>query len=371
MEITSLPAGPHRRLNQLTGEWLLVSPHRTARPWQGQVEETARVTRPPYDPECYLCPGNTRAGGVLTPEYSSTFVFDNDFAALLPDALVSGAPLSDAPLSDAPLSDAPLSDAPLSDEPVSGALGSGLLVAEAERGVCRVMCFDPRHDLTLAGMDAAAVRRVVDAWAEQTVDLGSIPWVGHVQIFENRGAMMGASNPHPHGQIWATERLPGEPAKEIERQRAYVGGGGGCLLCDYLEAELAVGQRVVCENEEFVALVPFWAVWPYETLVLPRRHAGALPALDDAGRDGLAGILQRLTRGYDRLFGVEFPYSMGFHQRPTDGAPHPELHVHAHFYPPLLRSATVRKFMVGFELLGQPQRDITAESAADRLRQVL
>ncbi|MEU4426447.1 UDP-glucose--hexose-1-phosphate uridylyltransferase [Actinoplanes sp. NPDC024001] len=336
----ALPTGPHRRLNQLTGEWLLVSPQRTARPWQGQVEETARTTRPAYDPDCYLCPGNTRAAGAVTPVYESTFVFDNDFAALLPTAA---------------------DDPPRPDD---------LLVAQAERGICRVVCFDPRHDLTLGGMDATAIRRVVDTWADQTLDLGGIPWVGHVQIFENRGAMMGASNPHPHGQIWANERLPGEPAKELERQRAYA-AGGGCLLCDYLRVELRGGQRIVCRNDEFVALVPFWAVWPFETLVLPRRHHNAVPDLDDAARDGFADLLQRLTSGYDRLFGVEFPYTMGLHQRPTDGAAHPELHLHAHFYPPLLRSATVRKFMVGYELLGQPQRDITAESAAERLREVV
>jgi UDPglucose--hexose-1-phosphate uridylyltransferase len=335
-----LPTGPHRRLNQLTGELLLVSPHRTARPWQGQVEEAPPAARPAYDPCCYLCPGNTRAAGAVTPAYTSTFVFDNDFAALLPEPVDDGAE-------------------PGPDE---------LLVVEPERGICRVVCFDPRHDLTLGGMDSPAVRRIVDTWADQTVELGDIPWISHVQIFENRGAMMGASSPHPHGQIWANERLPTEPAKEIRQQRAYAASAGGCLLCDYLQVELRIGSRIVCHNEEFVAVVPFWAVWPFETLLLSRRHCGALPDLDDGARDGLADILQRLTLGYDRLFGVEFPYSMGFHQRPTDGMPHPELHLHAHFYPPLLRSATVRKFMVGYELLGQPQRDITAESAAERLR---
>jgi len=336
-----LPAAPHRRLNRLTGEWLLVSPHRTARPWQGQVEETPPADRPAYDATCYLCPGSTRATGAVTPAYPSTFVFDNDFAALLPD-------------------------------PVEHGKGPGdLLVAETERGICRVVCFDPRHDLTLAGMATPAVRQVVDTWAEQYLELGSIPWVSHVQIFENRGATMGASNPHPHGQIWANEQLPNEPTKELAQQRAYTAERGSCLLCDYLEVEIRTGHRTVFRNEEFVALVPFWAVWPFETLVLPRHHHGALPDLADVERDGLADILRRLTRGYDRLFGVEFPYSMGFHQRPTDATAYPELHLHAHFYPPLLRSATIRKFMVGYELLGQPQRDITAESAAERLRGVL
>jgi UDPglucose--hexose-1-phosphate uridylyltransferase len=331
-----LPAAPHRRLNRLTGEWVLVSPHRTARPWQGQIEETTPDKRPEYDPSCYLCPGNTRAGGVKTPVYDSTYVFDNDFAALLPD--------------------------PAGDE-----VDDGLLVARPERGICRVVCFSPRHDLTLGDMPQPAVRTVVDTWAAQTAELGALDWVSHVQIFENRGAMMGASNPHPHGQIWATESLPNEPAKELAQQAAYA---GDCLLCDYLATELSDGARVVDSNEHFVSVVPFWAMWPFETLVLPRTHSGSLTDLDSGERDGLADILGWVTRRYDRLFGVTFPYSMGFHQRPTDGGDHPRAHLHGHFYPPLLRSATIRKFMVGFELLAQPQRDITPESAAERLREL-
>ena len=329
----------HRRLNRLTGEWVLVSPHRTARPWQGQVEEVAADQRPAYDPACYLCPGNGRAGGARTPEYDSTYVFDNDFAALTPDV------------------------APEEDD------RKGLLIAQSERGICRVVCFSPRHDLTLGQMPAEAIRTVVDTWVDQYLELGSLDWVRHVQIFENRGAMMGASNPHPHGQIWANERLPNEPAKELAQQRAHA-DSGGCLLCDYLDVELDDGERIVTGNEHFTALVPFWAVWPFETLVLPRAHAGALPDLGPDQRDGLADILRRLTRRYDRLFGVTFPYSMGLHQQPTDGDPHRGWHLHAHFYPPLLRSATVRKFMVGYELLGQPQRDITPETAAQRLREL-
>ena len=332
-------AASHRRLNRLTGEWVLVSPHRTARPWQGQVEEVAADQRPAYDPACYLCPGNGRAGGARTPEYDSTYVFDNDFAALTPDV------------------------APEEDD------RKGLLIAQSERGICRVVCFSPRHDLTLGQMPAEAIRTVVDTWVDQYLELGSLDWVRHVQIFENRGAMMGASNPHPHGQIWANERLPNEPAKELAQQRARA-DSGGCLLCDYLDVELDDGERIVTGNEHFTALVPFWAVWPFETLVLPRAHAGALPDLGPDQRDGLADILRRLTRRYDRLFGVTFPYSMGLHQPPTDTDPHPEWHLHAHFYPPLLRSATVRKFMVGYELLGQPQRDITPETAAQRLREL-
>jgi UDPglucose--hexose-1-phosphate uridylyltransferase len=332
-------AASHRRLNRLTGEWVLVSPHRTARPWQGQVEEVAAAQRPAYDPDCYLCPGNGRAGGARTPEYDSTYVFDNDFAALTPDV------------------------APEEDD------RKGLLIAQSERGICRVVCFSPRHDLTLGQMPAEAIRTVVDTWVDQYVELGSLDWVRHVQIFENRGAMMGASNPHPHGQIWANERLPNEPAKELAQQRAHA-ESGGCLLCDYLDVELDDGERIVTGNEHFTALVPFWAVWPFETLVLPRAHAAALPDLSPDQRDGLADILRRLTRRYDRLFGVTFPYSMGLHQQPTDGDPHREWHLHAHFYPPLLRSATVRKFMVGYELLGQPQRDITPETAAQQLREL-
>jgi UDPglucose--hexose-1-phosphate uridylyltransferase len=243
-----------------------------------------------------------------------------------------------------------------------------LLLAKPERGICRVVCYSPRHDLTLGEMSAGAIRTVVDTWVTQTGELGGLDWVRHVQVFENRGAMMGASNPHPHGQIWANENLPNEALKELSRQRSYADQRGGCLLCDYVQQELADGTRIVTSNDEFVALVPFWAVWPFETLVLPTRHTGALPQLDPGRRDSLADVLGRLARRYDALFGVTFPYSMGFHQPPTDGELHPEWHLHAHFYPPLLRSATVRKFMVGYELLAQPQRDITPESAAERLR---
>jgi len=330
---------PHRRRNQLTGEWLLVSPQRTARPWQGQVEDVPAERRPAYDPACYLCPGNQRAGGARTPDYTATYVFDNDFAALLPEA---------------------------SAEPPGG---GRLLVAEAERGICRVVCFSPRHDLTLGDMGQDALGRVIDTWTEQYTSLGGIDWVRHVLIFENRGASMGASNPHPHGQIWANERLPNEPARELARQRAHA-EGGGCLLCDYLAVELEQDERLVCRNDRWVALVPFWAVWPFETLVLPSGHRGALPDLGPGEREALAAILRQLTRRYDKLFGVTFPYSMGWHQRPTDGRAYSEWHLHAHVYPPLLRSASVRKFMVGYELLAQPQRDITPEHAAERLREL-
>ena len=332
----SWPRGPHRRLNPLTGEWVLVSPQRTERPWQGQVERLPAECRPPYDPGCYLCPGNSRAGGARNPDYKSTFVFDNDFAALLPDT------------------------------PALKTSQGGLLVAQGEPGRSRVLCFSPRHDLTLAGMAREDLRLVVDAWVEEWTALGGEPYINYVQIFENRGEMMGCSNPHPHCQIWATSSLPNEVAKEqacFARRRS-------CLICDYLALELKSAERLVCENESFAIIVPFWAVWPFETILIAKRHTTGMDELASEERDALADILKRLTTRYDNLFQVSFPYTMGFHQRPTDGQPHPEWHFHGHFYPPLLRSATVRKFMVGFEMLGMPQRDITAETAAARLREL-
>jgi UDPglucose--hexose-1-phosphate uridylyltransferase len=331
---------PHRRFNPLTREWVLVSPHRTERPWQGQVEADKPAAAAEYDPQCYLCPGNGRAGGARNPNYASTFVFTNDYAALLPDT------------------------------PDEAGSEADLLVWENERGICRVVCFSPRHDLTIARMDAAAVRAVVDVWAGQYVEIGSLPFVSYVQIFENRGEMMGASNPHPHCQIWATAHLPNEVAKERIAQTEWLAGRGSCLLCDYLAVERARGERIVCENEGFTALAPFWAVWPFETMLVSRRHTGSVDRLDSAERDALADIMKRLTTKYDQLFNVSFPYTMGFHQSPTDGLDHPEWHLHAHYYPPLLRSAKVRKFMTGFEMLGMPQRDITPETAAERLRKL-
>jgi UDPglucose--hexose-1-phosphate uridylyltransferase len=329
---------PHRRYNPLTGEWVLVSPHRTRRPWQGQVEKMPAETRPAYDPHCYLCPGNSRAGGVRNPHYEHTFVFDNDFAALLP-------------------------------VPVASTLDQHeLLAAMPVQGICRVVCFSPRHDLSLAEMPAADIRRVVDTWARQTQELGALPFTSYVQIFENRGAMMGASNPHPHGQIWTLGYIPDEPAREIRAQETYFTAHGRPLLMDYLDLELTAEERLVCANDHFVVVVPFWAVWPFETLVLPRRHISALPDLTDTERDALADILKRLITRYDNLFEVSFPYSMGWHQHPSDDRHYAGWTLHAHFYPPLLRSATVRKFMVGFEMLGEPQRDLTAEQAAERLR---
>ena len=331
---------PHRRFNPLTGEWVVVSPHRTQRPWQGQVEQPTPDDRPTYDPTCYLCPGNNRAGGVHNPDYTSTYVFTNDFPSLLPDV------------------------------PPQTLDEGGLLYAQTERGTSRVVCFSPRHDLTLARMDQAAVRTVVDAWAAQYDELAAWPFVHHVQIFENRGAMMGASNPHPHGQLWATEHIPETPRRELECLDAYQAEHGRGLLGDYLALEERTGERVVCANDHFVVVVPFWAVWPFETLLISRAPVGTIGELDDAGRDGLADIIRRLTTRYDNVFAASFPYSMGFHQRPTQGELGGAAHLHAHYYPPLLRSATIRKFMVGYEMLGEPQRDITPEVAAQRLREV-
>ncbi|GAB4560708.1 MAG: UDP-glucose--hexose-1-phosphate uridylyltransferase [Anaerolineae bacterium] len=340
MATFNLNDDPHRRFNPLTREWVLVSPHRTKRPWQGQVEKLPLEERPVYDPNCYLCPGNMRAGGAQNPQYDSTFVFTNDFASLLPD------------------------------------IGEGhmnqqdLLVAHSERGTCRVICFSPRHDLTLAEMEVGDIRRVVDVWVEEYLSLGANDWINYVQIFENKGAMMGCSNPHPHGQIWANQTVPVEPAKEIAGLQAYRMDHRSCLLCDYVALEERLGERIVCANDHFVVVVPFWAIWPFETMLLPRRHVLSLDELDDAERDALADIIRRLTIRYDNLFEVSFPYSMGFHQQPTDGHRHPEWHLHAHYYPPLLRSATVRKFMVGYEMLANPQRDITPEASAARLREL-
>ena len=331
---------PHRRLNPLTREWVLVSPQRTDRPWLGKVEARASEPRLAYDPACYLCPGNSRAGGKRNPHYSGTFVFDNDYAALLPKA------------------------------PETEVNESGIIVAEPERGICRVVCFSPRHDLTISRMSATEIRPVVDAWVEEYESLGAVSWVEHVQIFENCGSTMGASNPHPHCQIWANATIPNLPAKELISQGDYSKRLGSCLLCDYLKLELEHQERVVCENESFAVLVPYWAVWPFETIVMGKRHIGAMNELGGAERDSLADILRKLTIRYDNLFEVTFPYSMGFHQTPTDGLAHPECHFHAHYYPPLLRSATVQKFMVGYEMLASPQRDITPETAAARLREV-
>ncbi|NDV20681.1 UDP-glucose--hexose-1-phosphate uridylyltransferase [Pseudodesulfovibrio sp. JC047] len=332
---------PHRRLNQLTGEWVLVSPHRTKRPWQGQQEAPDMTMLPEYDADCYLCPGNVRAGGAVNPSYTDTFVFTNDFAALLPDA---------------------------GDDAPTHFPKDSLLVAEPETGLCRVLCYSPRHDLTLARLGTGTARKVVDLWCEEFQTLGARDDIGYVQIFENRGSVMGCSNPHPHGQIWATRTVPMYPATEGTRQAAFARKHDSCLLCDYLAVERERGERILFENDAFVVLVPFWATWPFETMIVPKHHMSNILEMDTDCRDALADAMVRLNIRYDNLFQTSFPYSMGIHQAPTDGADHAPWHFHIHYYPPLLRSRSVKKFMVGYEMMAMPQRDLTAESAAKRLR---
>jgi UDPglucose--hexose-1-phosphate uridylyltransferase len=337
---TPLLSTPHRRYNPLTNQWVLVSPQRTQRPWQGEVGAAVAFSQVHHDPNCYLCPGNARAGGAQTPPYEHVHIFDNDYAAILPTA------------------------------PDTMPTGSPLLRGEPEHGRCRVLCFHPDHSLTLPRMQREDVVRVVDAWVAQDAELSADPSIAYVQIFENRGAMMGASNPHPHGQIWATGHVPDQPAIEAAAQAAYFAGHASSLLVDYVALETREQTRVVCENDSFLAVVPWWAVWPFEVLVLPRVEVATLRAFTLEQKSGLADILQQVTTRYDNLFETSFPYTMGFHGAPCDGAAHSGFVWHAHFYPPLLRSATVKKFMVGFEMLGMPQRDITAEGAAERLRAV-
>jgi UDPglucose--hexose-1-phosphate uridylyltransferase len=335
---------PHRRYNPLTGEWLLVSPHRAARPWLGALEKTLQANPPAYDPKCYLCPGNTRVNGDVNPSYTGVYVFPNDFPALLERA-----------------------DAHESmgtrEQPQSP-----LLIAAPESGVCRVICFSPRHDLTLAQLAPEQIRAVVDTWVAQCQELGARDDITYVQLFENRGAVMGASNPHPHGQLWANEHLPTEPAKEQANQLVYLKTHKRPMLLDYLEIEQREGERIIFQNDHFVCLVPFWAVWPFEVMLLPKVQLSRVVDLTSAQRDGLADALKRTATRYDNMFETPFPYSMGIHQAPYDSQAHEEWQLHLHFYPPLLRSAAVKKFMVGYEMLAQPQRDLTAEQAAERLR---
>jgi UDPglucose--hexose-1-phosphate uridylyltransferase len=329
---------PHRRYNPLLDEWVLCSPHRLERPWQGKVEDEPAEARPRYDESCYLCPGNVRASGQSNRAYTSTFAFDNDFPALLPE---SGAPATNE---------------------------GELLVAERATGRCRVICFSPRHDLTLAEMSPAETRPVVDAWAHETEAIGGDPAIRYVQVFENKGALMGCSNPHPHCQVWATGHVPFVPARKLATQRGYFERHGRDLVGHYLERELEADERIVCRNEHWVALVPWWAVWPFEIMLIPVRRVPDLPSLAGDERDALADALHRVSVRYDNLFHTSFPYSMGFHGRPADGEEHAWWRLHAVYFPPLLRSATVRKFLVGFELTAEPQRDLTAEDAAARLR---
>ncbi len=331
---------PHTRFNPLTNDWILVSPHRAKRPWQGQVEKTVLDERPVHDPTCYLCPGNERAGGKSNPDYKGTFVFTNDFSALL------------------------------TDTPKGGIDEGSLFQARSERGICKVICFSEKHNLTIPEMEVEDIRNVIDIWCEQFAGLGGTDIINYVQIFENKGAIMGCSNPHPHGQVWSSSSVPVEPGKESVTQKVYFDKHGKTLLGDYLKTELEKNERLVAENRHFVALVPYWAVWPFETMLISKRPVQNLLQLTDEEKTGLADIYKQLTVKYDNLFEVSFAYSAGLHQAPTDGKDYPEWHLHMHFYPPLLRSASVKKFMVGYEMLASPQRDITAEQAAKRLREL-
>ncbi len=331
---------PHKRLNILTGDWILVSPHRTKRPWQGKVEAIANTQRPSYDEKCYLCPGNTRSDGTVNPKYTVPYAFTNDFSSLLKDT------------------------------PDGGINTNGLLQAKSEKGICRVICFSPRHDLTLPQMEVKDIVEVINVWKQEFQKLSKNEWIKYIQIFENKGDIMGCSNPHPHGQIWAQSSVPVEPAKETVKLADYFKENKQSLLTAYLAEEEKTKERVIVENEHFVALVPFWAVWPYETMVVSKRQVQYTHEFNEAETLALAEILQALTIRYDNLFETSFPYSSGIHQAPVNDGEHPEWHWHMHFYPPLLRSATVKKFMVGYEMMANPQRDITAEQAAKKLREL-
>lgn len=340
MNSFSLEDHPHRRLNILNGEWVLVSPHRSKRPWKGKVEKADEEQRPPYDPGDYLGPGNQRANGESNPDYTATYAFTNDFGALQENVPDGSYNMED------------------------------LLVARSEKGICRVICFSPRLDLSLAEMDVADIVKVVETWKEEFVSLGEKPFIRYIQIFENKGSLMGCSNPHPHGQIWAQSSLPMEIQKEDARQKAYYNDHGQTLLHDYLALELKQRERVVLENEHFAVVVPFWAVWPYETMLVSRRAVPDITEFTQPETGAFAAIMKELLVRYDNLFETSFPYSAGMHQAPVNSGGQPWWHFHMHFYPPLLRSATVKKFMVGYEMLGEPQRDITPEWSAQRLREL-
>ena len=328
----------HKRLNLLTGEWVLVSPHRTKRPWQGKVETHLADERPEYDKTCYLCPGNSRADGSVNPEYTKPYVFNNDFAALIDSTPDGHITIDD------------------------------MLFAKSQKGICKVLCFSPKHNLTLPLMELSDIVEVVKLWQDEFKELSSQSWIKYIQIFENKGDIMGCSNPHPHGQIWSLSDIPTELAKESKQQQLYFAKNNKSLLADYLKVELKDKERIVYENEHFVALVPFWAVWPFEIMIISRRHVTDITQFNEAETQALAQIIKIVTIKYDNLFSVSFPYSAGMHQRPVNDGIHEEWHWHMHFYPPLLRSATVKKFMVGYEMLASPQRDITPEWAAEKLR---
>ena len=331
---------PHRRYNPLINEWVLVSPHRAKRPWQGQNEAISTEKLPEYDPTCYLCPGNVRANGMNNPNYKNSFVFENDFAAMKQDEII------------------------YEDD-----IRQTFFKAQPERGISRVVCFSPRHDLTLPEMETKDIENIIRTWQKEYTDLGKIDYINHVQIFENKGSVMGCSNPHPHGQIWAQSSLPTQVEKTQKNLKLYFAKNNTNLLQDYLQAELKKDERIVIENEHFTALVPFWAIWPYETMIISKRHISKITDFTSDEVTSYAIILKQLTTKYDNLFSTSFPYSSGIHQAPTDGEKHEEWQFHMHFYPPLLRSASVKKFMVGYEMLGESQRDITPEKSAAILRE--
>ena len=330
----------HTRLNILTGEWVLVSPHRTKRPWQGKVESPPSIYRPIYDKDCYLCPGNKRADGASTPNYSGPYAFTNDYSALLENT------------------------------PDGDYNNNDILKAKSEAGICRVICFSPYHSLTLPQMDNGDVIKLVNLWQDEFRDLAHKSWIKYIQIFENKGEIMGCSNPHPHGQIWSSNTVPAELQKETLHQKKYYAENKSSLLADYLQVEMITNERIVCENKYFAVLVPFWAVWPFETMIISKRQVQNILQFNEEEKKSLSDILKKLTTRYDNLFETSFPYSAGMHQSPVNDGEHPEWHWHMHFYPPLLRSATVKKFMVGYEMLACPQRDITPEYAAERLKQM-
>ena len=335
-KMNNLNKVPHRRYNILTGEWILVSPHRTKRPWQGKTEKHDEEKNPEYVSDCYLCPGNKRSSGDMNPEYKEPFSFVNDFPSLLPDE-------------------------------DKESINNGLLIAESESGICKVVCFSPDHSLTLPVMEVEDIVNVVQTWKKEYEELGGNPNINYIQIFENKGEIMGCSNPHPHGQIWSQRSKPTEILKKSKHFKAYWKEHKRSLLEDYLKQELELDDRILEKNDHFVALIPYWAVWPYEAMILPRKHYAHIGLLNKEEELAFAQIIKKLTIKYDNLFETSFPYSSGIHQQPTDGTEYPEWHFHMSFYPPLLRSATIKKFMVGYEMFAGPQRDITAEQAAENL----
>ena len=338
MENFVLTDHPHRRYNPLLDEWILVSPQRAKRPWQGQNEVISDEKKPEYDETCYLCPGNERINGGTNPKYESCYVFDNDFPALLKNEVSFDLQQED------------------------------LFKINPERGINRVICFSPKHNVTLAEMQIPEIENVIKVWKEQYLELGAIDYINHVQIFENKGSVMGCSNPHPHGQIWAQSSLPTQVKKTQDNLLKYYQKTGKSLLKDYVDNELQKKERIIAENEHFVLFVPFWATWPYETMIISKRHFSNIAEITEEEIKSYAEMIHIITVKYDNLFKTSFPYSAGIHQAPTDGLSHDEWHFHMHFYPPLLRSATVKKFMVGYELLAEAQRDLTAEQSAEILR---